>query len=109
MCFAADGEVALAAGWRHVAVTGWRPNVLAVLDALSAQRRTLDDRLGLQGELLTAAAAGPRPFGELVEATSLPTVARAHALHLLWQRRLSVDLTKPLTDRSMVASVGDGR
>ncbi len=109
VCFAAAGEVAFAAGWRHVAVTGWRPNVLAVIDALSAQRRPLDDRLGLQGELLTAVTAGPRPFGELVEATSLPTVARTQALHLLWHRRLSVDLAQPLTDRSMVAGVGAGR
>jgi hypothetical protein len=109
VCFAAAGEVALAAGWRHVAVTGWRPNVLAVLDALSAQRRPLDDRLGLQGELQAAVAAGPRPFGALVEATRLPVVARAQALHLLWHRRLGVDLAQPLTDGSMVAGVGGGR
>jgi hypothetical protein len=102
VCFAAADEAALTAGWRHVVVAGWRPNVLGVLDALSAQRRALDDRLGLQARLLAAVAAGPRPFGELVAATSLPVVARAHALHLLWHRRLSVDLAQPLTDRSAV-------
>lgn len=105
VCFAAASEVALTADWRHMVVTGWRPNVMGVLDALSAQRRALDDRLGLQGELLAAAGAGPRPFGKLVAATSLPAVARAHALHLLWHRRLSVDLAQPLTNQSRVLPV----
>ena len=108
VCFAAADEAALVVGWRHVVVAGWRANVLGVLDALSAQRRALDDRLGLQGELLAAVAAGPQPFGELVAATSLPVVARAHALHLLWHRRLSVDLAQPLTDRSVVFSLAPG-
>lgn len=92
-------------------MTGWRPHVLAALDALSSQRRDLDDRLGLQGELCEAVQAGPRPFGELAGATSLPAVARAHALHLLWHRRLGVDLARPLTDGSPVwlAGVDGGR
>jgi hypothetical protein len=111
VCFAAAGEAALASGWRYGVVTGWRPHVLATLDALSAQRRGLDDRLGLQGELVQALRAGPRWFGELVAATSLPAVARAHALHLLWHRRLGVDLAHPLRDGSLVwlAGVGGGR
>jgi len=64
-----------------------------------------------QGELVEAVRAGPRRFGELVAATSLPAVARAHALHLLWHRRLGVDLARPLTDGSPVwlAGVGAGR
>jgi hypothetical protein len=109
--FAAAGEAALASGWHYGVVTGWRPHVLATLDALSAQRRPLDDRLGLQSELFEAVRAGPCRFGELVAATSLPAVARAHALHLLWHRRLRVDLAYPLRDGSLVwmADVGGGR
>jgi hypothetical protein len=111
VCFAAAGEAALASGWRYGVVTGWRPHVPATLDALSSQRRGLDDRLGLQGELFEAVRAGPRRFGELVAATSLPAVAHAHALHLLWHRRLGVDLAHPLSDSSLVwlAGVGGGR
>jgi len=104
VCFAAAAEAALAAGWRYVVVTGWREQVLATLDALSAQRRSLEDQLGLQGQLLREMEAGPRAFGELVAATALPAVARAHALHLLWHRRLGVDLGQPLGDRSVVWS-----
>ncbi len=102
VCFAATAEVALAAGWRYAVVTGWRQQVLATLDALSAQRRPLTDRLGLQAELVEAAAVGPCAFGALVAATSLPAVARAHALHLLWHRKLGVDLAAPLHDTSLV-------
>jgi hypothetical protein len=101
-CFAAAAEAALAAGWRYSVVAGWRPHVLAGLDALSAQRRDLKDQLGLQGRLLQAASEGPAAFGDLAAATSLPAVARAHALHLLWRRRLGTDLSRPLGDRSLV-------
>jgi hypothetical protein len=106
--FAAVSEAALVAGWRHVLVAGWQPNVMGVLDTLSSQRRVLADPLGLQGELLAAATAQPQQFGELVDATSLPAVARAHALHLLWRRQLSVDLSQPLTSQSEVLPVAAG-
>ena len=76
--FAAAGEAALEAGWRYSVVAGWRPHVLSVLDALSAQRRELEDPLGLEGELLRAAAGGPAAFGDLVAATS-PAGGRAGA------------------------------
>ncbi|MGH3410030.1 MAG: TnsA-like heteromeric transposase endonuclease subunit [Streptosporangiaceae bacterium] len=93
--FAASAEVALACGWQYLVVTAWRPQVAAVLDALSAQRRPLRDPLGIQDQLLDAAASSPQPFGRLVAATSYPAIGRAHALHLLWRRRIGIDLTAP--------------
>jgi hypothetical protein len=101
-CFAAAAEAALEAGWRYSVVAGWRPHVLAGIDALSAQRRNLEDRLGLQDLLLKAVLAGPAAFGDLVAATPLPAVARAHALHLLWRRRLGTDLSCMISDMSPV-------
>jgi hypothetical protein len=106
--FAAAAEAALEAGWRYSVVAGWRPNVLTGIDALSAQRRDLDDQLGLQAFLLEAASAGPSPFGKLVAAAPLPAVARAHALHLLWRRHLGIDLSMPLGDTSLVWLAGAG-
>ncbi len=101
--FAASKEVAAACGWRYTVVTGWRPHVWSVLDQLSAQRRQLQDPLGLQDQLLEAVPAGPgREFGQLAGATTVPVVARAHALHLLWHRRLGVDLGRPLGNGSVV-------
>ncbi|WP_030826949.1 hypothetical protein [Streptomyces hygroscopicus] len=105
--FAAAAEVAFASGWRYAVVPGWRRHVWSVLDALSAQRRHLDDPLGLQAEVLRGAGAGPTTFGELVRRTSLPAGARAHALHLLWHRWLGVDLGRLLNDGSMVWPTGE--
>jgi hypothetical protein len=102
VAFAAANEAALACGWRYLVVAGWRPPVMDTLDALSAQRRPLDDRLGLQGRLMEAVAAGPVAFGDLEVSTSLPVVARAYALHLIWHRRLRIDLAERLGDRSLV-------
>ncbi|MGQ4425933.1 TnsA endonuclease N-terminal domain-containing protein, partial [Streptomyces violaceoruber] len=104
--FAAAERAAAAAGWRYMVVTGWRRHVAAGLDALSARRRPMADRLGLHGELLDLVTVRPRRFGELAEATSLPAVARALALHLLWHRRLAVDLARPLGDAAWVYPAG---
>jgi hypothetical protein len=100
--FAAAAEAALASGWRYTVVTGWRRHVMTTLDTLSAQRRPLVDQLGLQPQLLAEMAGGPRPFRELVAGTRIPAVARAHLLHLLWRRRLGIDLDRPLTDAAQV-------
>jgi hypothetical protein len=100
--FAAAAETALACGWRYLVVTGWRRHVLSSLDSLSAQRRRLTDPLGVQDELLAVARCAPTRFGDLVAATALPAVARAHALHLIWHRRLGIDMAAPLTDATVV-------
>lgn len=100
--FAAAERAAAAAGWRYLVVTGWRRHVATGLDALSARRRPMADRLGLHGELLELASERPRRLGELTDATSLPAVARAHAVHLLWHRRLAVDLAQPLGDAAWI-------
>lgn len=100
--FAAATEVALSRGWGYLVAAGWKPHVQPVLDAFSAQRRPLTDPLGIQRELLAAAAAGPATFRTLAEATSYPVIGRAHALHLLWHRRLAAALSEPFGDQSLV-------
>ncbi|MFQ6855707.1 TnsA-like heteromeric transposase endonuclease subunit [Streptomyces sp. 35M1] len=104
--FAATEWAASAVGWRYLVTSGWRRQVLTSLDALSARRRPMSDRLGLQGELLELLRERPRRFGELAEATSPPAVARAHAVHLLWHRRLAMDLAQPLDDATWIYPVG---
>ncbi|WP_281904886.1 TnsA-like heteromeric transposase endonuclease subunit [Phytohabitans aurantiacus] len=104
VAFAASAEVALLLGWRYVVVTGWKPHVTSTLDTLSAQRRPLTDRLGMADALVAAVAAGPRPFGELAGSTVAPPVARAWLLHLLWQRRLGVELGSALSETSLVCA-----
>lgn len=100
--FAASAEAALACGWRYGVVGGWQPHVMTTLDTLSAQRRPLNDPLGLTGALLAAAAGGPVRFADLVAAACYPAVARAFAIHLIWRRVLAIDLAVPFGDSSMV-------
>jgi hypothetical protein len=109
--FAASAEAALACGWRYGVVGGWQPHVMTTLDTLSAQRRPLADRLGLIPVLLAAAAHGPVRFAGLVGQTAYPAVARAFAIHLIWHRRLAIDLAAPLGDNTLVwaASAQAGR
>lgn len=106
--FAASAEAALACGWRYLVVSGWMPYVTATLDTLSSQRRPLADPLGLRGVLLDRASSGPRSFADLADGTIAPPVARAQLLHLLWHRRLSIDLALPLADATVVR-LADGR
>ncbi|MEU1576683.1 TnsA-like heteromeric transposase endonuclease subunit [Streptomyces collinus] len=100
--FAAAAEVALVAGWNYAVVAGWRDHVVGLIDTFSAGRRRLTDPLQLQEQLLRAAEDGPQPFGTLVARCSLEAVARAHAMHLLWHRRLGLQITGPLTDASTI-------
>jgi len=107
--FAASAEAALAAGWRYLVAAGWRPHVMETLDTLSSQRRPLTDPLGLTDLVLGGVASGPVSFGELAALTVAPSVARAHLLHLLWHRQLSIDLVRPLTDFALVHPVAGRR
>jgi hypothetical protein len=104
--FAAAARAAATAGWRYAVVTGWRRQVMTGLDALSARRRPMTDRLGLQAQLLDAIGQQPQLFGDLVEQTAVPAVARTHAVHLLWHRRLAMDLAQPFGDASWIYSAG---
>lgn len=102
--FAASEQVALLLGWGYAVVTGWRPYAVSTVDTLSSQRRPLTDRLGMTDALLEAASGEPRMFGELAAATIAPAIARAYLLHLLWHRRLRMDLSRPLTDRTPISA-----
>ncbi|MFK0244081.1 hypothetical protein ACIQUM_05235 [Amycolatopsis azurea] len=56
VAFAASAELAASLGWGYRLVTGWDPVAAATVDALSAQRRPLTDRL----EMAETAGAGRR-------------------------------------------------
>ncbi|MFE5491580.1 TnsA-like heteromeric transposase endonuclease subunit [Streptomyces virginiae] len=104
--FAAAARAAAAVGWRYAVVTGWHRQVMTGLDTLSARRRPMMDQLGLQDRLLEVLGRQPRQFGDLVGQTEVPAVARAHAVHLLWHRRLAVDLLQPFGDTTWIYPVG---
>ncbi|MFF2778973.1 TnsA-like heteromeric transposase endonuclease subunit [Streptomyces sp. NPDC058052] len=99
--FAATAEAALACGWHYTVAARWKPYVLMAVDAMSARRRPLADPLGV-GPGLLAGAGAARTFGEIAAGSAFEPVARAHLLHLLWHRRVGIDLGRPLGDRSTV-------
>ncbi|GGY73874.1 hypothetical protein GCM10010342_72050 [Streptomyces anulatus] len=100
--FAATFEAALTAGRRYGVVIGWRRHVWETVDAFSAERRPLTNVLDTQDQLCAAVSQGPLLLGHLVERCSIPAVARAHALHLLWRRELGADLFAPFGDASLI-------
>jgi len=100
--FAATAEAALVVGWHYRVVIGFRRQVMTVVDTLSAQRRALTDPCGIGDWLVAQAQQRPYRFGDLVAGTGLTGLARAQLLHLLWWRRLAVDLAAPLGDASLV-------
>ena len=99
--FAATEEVALVCGWHYAVAAEWRPHVRSTLGAFYGKRRPTRDVLGVQPGLLAQAEEGVT-FGELADAHMYWPVARAQLLHLLWHRRLGIELAQPLTDRSRV-------
>lgn len=106
--FAAAAEASLVCGWRYIVAARWREHVPAALDAISSQRRPLADPLGLRPVLLDLVRDGCCRFGEAATAAGFEPVARAQLLHLLWRRKLGVDLAEPLGDRSVLASGSGG-
>lgn len=103
--FAATAEVTLAAGWRYAAVIGWHPYGVSVLRNFAAERRPLSNVRNMIGQVLSTVEEGPRLFAEIAEATSYPVIARAYTRHLLWHRRLSIELGAPFGDATMVYRV----
>lgn len=101
--FAAAAELARACGWRFAVVAGWKAHVMTTLDWFSSQRRALSDPLAVEPGLLAGAADG-RSFGDLAGSSAYPPVARAHLFHLLWHRRVGMDLCRPLGDDSIVVA-----
>ncbi|WP_406424103.1 hypothetical protein OH809_03520 [Streptomyces sp. NBC_00873] len=106
--FAAAERAAGAAGWQYAVVAGWRQQAWIALEAPSARRRATSDPLGLVPELLELTAEQPRRLGELAAATSWPALACIYVLHLLWLRRLTMDLALPLGDESWIYLPGRG-
>lgn len=105
--FAAVEAVCDRLGWRHEVAAGWTQPAMSVVDTLSAHRRPLADPLGVADQLRALLAdRGPQPLGTLAAATTCDAIARAFVCALLWHGEATVDLARPLGDRSVVAATG---
>lgn len=102
--FAAAAELARFCGWGFAVAAGWQRHTMITLDWFSSRRRPMADPLKVEPGLLAEVAEGGRTFGELAASSSFPPVARAQLLHLLWHRRLGMNLREPLRDGSLIVS-----
>lgn len=89
--------------WQEAVVVGYSQPALTVLKTIGAARRT-DDLVALGGQMLDLLAErGPSRFGEVVATTEAPALARAVLQRLIWDREVTVDLNRVLTDETLVA------
>ena len=107
--FSAAAMLARECGWGFVVAAGWLPHTKVTLDWLSSRRRPMKDPLKVGPALLARTAAGLLTFGELAASSTFPPVARAQLLHLLWHRRLGMDLREPLRDATVLFAGEAGR
>lgn len=90
-------------GWREALVVGYAQPAHTVLKTIAAARRTADP-YSLGEEMLDLLAEdGSLPFGDLVAATTAPVLARAVLQRLIWDREVTIDLARLLTDETLVA------
>lgn len=90
-------------GWHEALVVGYSQPAHTVLATIGAARQTADP-YSLGDQMLDLLdARGPSRFGDLVAATTAPALARAVLQRLIWDREVTIDLNRLLTDETVVA------
>lgn len=102
----AVGEVCLARGWAHALVTGYPRPPFTVVSTVAATRNC-DDPYGYGEDMQERLASdGPIEFARLADAFPASAIARAVLQRLIWDRDVSVDLSRLLADDTLVALPG---
>ncbi len=100
---AATRAVCALRGWQEAVVVGYAQPALTVLKTIGAAARTADP-YALGDQMLDLLDEhGPSRFGDLVEASEVPVLARAVLQRLIWDREVSIDLNRVLSDETVVA------
>lgn len=103
---AAIAEVSVARGWGHALVTDYPRPPFTVLSTIAATRNC-DDPYGYGEDILERLAIdGPVPFARLADSFPAPAFARAIIQRLIWDREVTVDLSRLLVDDTLVALPG---
>jgi hypothetical protein len=103
---AAVAEVCVARGWAHTLVTDYPRPPFTVISTVAATRNC-DDPFGYGEDLVERLASdGPAPFARLATDFAAPAIARAVLQRLIWDREVSVDLSRLLADDTLVALPG---
>lgn len=96
-------EVCLSHGWGHALVTGYRQPALTTVETVETHARD-HDPFGYGDEMVDLLNhIGPTPFINLCRHFDGYIVARAILQRLIWERRVSVNLSSNLEDHTLVA------
>ncbi|WP_163206433.1 TnsA-like heteromeric transposase endonuclease subunit [Blastococcus saxobsidens] len=103
---AAIAAICVARGWGHALVTDYPRPPFTVLSTIAATRNC-DDPYGYGEDILERLASdGPTPFARLADTFPAPAFARAILQRLIWDREVTVDLSRLLADDTLVALPG---
>jgi hypothetical protein len=90
------------AGWDYAVASPPEPNLLANVLWLSGFRRRLSDPLGLE-EQVRAACRQPKTIAALEAEIGCAMFMRPILFHLLWTHELTADLSRPLSNATVVS------
>lgn len=100
---AAIAAICVARGWGHALVTDYPRPPFTVLSTIAATRNC-DDPYGYGEDMLERLASdGPIAFARLADTFPAPAFARAILQRLIWDREVTVDLSRLLADNTLVA------
>lgn len=100
--FEATREACHAAGWAYAILSEPTPVLLENVRWLAGYRRLVLDP-GLAARVLDACRV-PVSIGRITEQVVPHALARAALFHLLWARTLSADLSRPLSNATIVSA-----
>ncbi len=90
-------------GWQYLLAGEPEPVRASNLRWLAGYRRPFV-RVAVTAERLLAAASSPMPLLQLAESVGEPIAVLPTLFHLLWSSGLSVDLSRPLRDDTLVGT-----
>jgi hypothetical protein len=95
-------------GWQVRLVVDYQAHALAAVRSLLAARHAIDPG-GYLGQFQQAVSAGPVSFGDLVEATPAPGLARSFLRRALFDRHVRADVSTGLGDPTLIHPVDGAR
>ena len=103
---AAVGEVCLSRGWEHALVVGYPLPAFTTVETVRVHANA-HDPLGYGDTIIEFLDEfGPTEFDTVCRQFDAHIVARAILQRLIWERRVSIDLNRPLEDWTLVALPG---
>jgi hypothetical protein len=98
----ATREACVLVGWDYHVLSESDPTLLANVRWLAGFRRPVHDAADIISMILEACHV-PTPIGAVGDRTAHQAIVRSVLFHLMWARRLIADLSRPLTNSTLVS------